>query len=413
MERAYTSEVYDSLVSMIDEIADSDFCGFTDAFGDLWYWISSAIGILNVDNYLNDISSYHKKVLDQHDTTVEKLDRIFEAVGAEDQNGGASFASLTDQLNLFDQVLVEMQSALNPDGTLSLSEMQRNLANCKDKIQGASLLINDTCDKLLSEREKRLAKETLFDLLKGMLSVVGKVCSFIKHIATLDFPGAISDVWGVINEFFDVAGDVCAFLTLGIGQISRLFPNSRDFRMGILEKGEEAYGYEGLKDVLIDTGADGLADIVQVIDTAAAAYNIYDSIDTIFNSDIVNLLSNKNLTAETKLLGIPSLLMDKIHITFGGMKLPSTPLTVADKCTSVLNSVVSSAKTVIGWVDAIWGEGSIESSVFEGLDLFGYAKKTKEFYDEYEELVKGLFNQPVSASASFGGGSAGGGGSAW
>ena len=170
---------------------------------------------------------------------------------------------------------------------------------------------------------------------------------------------------------------------------------------------DASFGRKTRAVLLMDT------DHVQVIDTAAAAYNIYDSIDTIFNSDIVNLLSNKNLTAETKLLGIPSLLMDKIHITFGGMKSPSTPLTVADKCTSVLNSVVSSAKTVIGWVDAIWGEGSIESSVFEGLDLCGYAKKTKEFYDEYEELVKGLFNQPVSASASSGGGSAGGGGSAW
>lgn len=80
MYRDYTEATLNELKQQIREINESDFSPITDFFGDIWYGVQSLVGVLKIDNYLNDVSSYHRKVLDQNDTTVKELEGIFTAV---------------------------------------------------------------------------------------------------------------------------------------------------------------------------------------------------------------------------------------------------------------------------------------------------------------------------------------------
>ena len=101
MYRDYTEATFDELKRQIKEINDSDFSIITDALGDLWYTFQSWIGVLKIDNYLDDVSSYHKKVLDQHNTSIADLDRIFNAVHTVDQNYSVKVGDINSTMDTY------------------------------------------------------------------------------------------------------------------------------------------------------------------------------------------------------------------------------------------------------------------------------------------------------------------------
>lgn len=71
---------------MINEINNEQWFEWTDAIGDMIYRFEEFIGKLNIDNYRNNIDTYHKCILDKNDTTISQLKEIFNAVWSVDES---------------------------------------------------------------------------------------------------------------------------------------------------------------------------------------------------------------------------------------------------------------------------------------------------------------------------------------
>lgn len=80
MKRDFSDSAKTKLISLIDEVNEEQWFGWTDFLGDLFCWG------LNIEDYLDDLDSYHKKVVDKNNTTEEQINTIFENVAALDSS---------------------------------------------------------------------------------------------------------------------------------------------------------------------------------------------------------------------------------------------------------------------------------------------------------------------------------------
>ena len=84
MFRDFSDEAKQKLLKYVDEVtADGTWDRVKDWFGDAGLTIQSWLGQLSIQNYVNDVDTYHKKVLDKNNTTA-KQDRgdLFERAGS-------------------------------------------------------------------------------------------------------------------------------------------------------------------------------------------------------------------------------------------------------------------------------------------------------------------------------------------
>lgn len=110
MVRDYTSAKQDSLLAQINKVtANGFFERVGDFFGDCWLQVQEWSGRLNVKNYLDNVDSYHNKILDLKNTKKEELNRIFEAARAVDDQTQGKIVDCYCQLGVasakFDQFI--------------------------------------------------------------------------------------------------------------------------------------------------------------------------------------------------------------------------------------------------------------------------------------------------------------------
>lgn len=80
MKRDFSDSAKTKLLSLIEEVNEEQWFGWTDFLGDLF------CGDLNIEDYLDDLDSYHKKVVDKNNTTEEQINTIFANVAAVDSS---------------------------------------------------------------------------------------------------------------------------------------------------------------------------------------------------------------------------------------------------------------------------------------------------------------------------------------
>lgn len=85
MRKDFTIEQRNRLIALINEINDEQWFGWTDCIGDMVYGFQEFIGVLDIDNYYNNVEQYHKRIMDKNDTTISQLKDIFEAVWGVDE----------------------------------------------------------------------------------------------------------------------------------------------------------------------------------------------------------------------------------------------------------------------------------------------------------------------------------------
>ena len=112
--RDFTDEAREEFKSMIETIEDDNWCGFTDWIGDAGLGLQSQVGSLNIDKYLNNISSYNKKVIDKNNTTKVKIDEIFDKVKDVDSNHSSRMRELNDRLVEVKKLINTLADVMNP-----------------------------------------------------------------------------------------------------------------------------------------------------------------------------------------------------------------------------------------------------------------------------------------------------------
>lgn len=95
--RDFTDDSKQKILSYVkNATANGWWEGLKDFFGDAWSIGRSWCGKLEVENYVDNIEAYQQEVVDMYDTTAEKVEQIFQAVAAVDQqfsNGDPGYLS--------------------------------------------------------------------------------------------------------------------------------------------------------------------------------------------------------------------------------------------------------------------------------------------------------------------------------
>jgi len=66
LTRDFSDESKRRMLGLVTQVESEKWGDFTDWVGDRWYDFESWIGTLNIRHYLNDVNTYHKKVIDKN-----------------------------------------------------------------------------------------------------------------------------------------------------------------------------------------------------------------------------------------------------------------------------------------------------------------------------------------------------------
>lgn len=114
MKRDFSVSANNEFIRLICEVENEKWCDFTDWIGDGWYGFQEWIGVLNIEHYIKDVNSYHKKVIDKNNTAKETIDAIFADVRNIDKNYMARFAAYKTRLELFINLVDQFSNVVSP-----------------------------------------------------------------------------------------------------------------------------------------------------------------------------------------------------------------------------------------------------------------------------------------------------------
>lgn len=69
---------------------------------------------MNIRNYIDDVNSYHRKVIDKNNTTKQKIEEIFAAVHSVDASYGTTFNNLETNLSELNRFVKELSEIVEP-----------------------------------------------------------------------------------------------------------------------------------------------------------------------------------------------------------------------------------------------------------------------------------------------------------
>ena len=142
MRRDFSEKSMQNMLSLVSQVENEKYSDFTDWIGDRWYDFESWIGTLNIRRYINDVNSYHKKVIDKNNTSKETIYRIFDAVKSVDNTYSSIFDNLKTHLSKWNAYIISLADIVTPgNGKFSaeyfssklspiLSDIERSYIDC-------------------------------------------------------------------------------------------------------------------------------------------------------------------------------------------------------------------------------------------------------------------------------------------
>lgn len=115
MRKDFSEASKEHFKSIVRSVESEKLCDFTDWLGDRIYDFQAWIGNLQIGNYLDDLDSYHKKIIDKNNTTVDQIDEIFTRVHDVDDEYYTRFVNYkSDYLQPCRRYIIAMIQAVSP-----------------------------------------------------------------------------------------------------------------------------------------------------------------------------------------------------------------------------------------------------------------------------------------------------------
>ena len=129
MIRDFSEKAKQKLEGYADDAAASSTWGkIKDWFSDRGMDFRSWTGKLGIENYINDVDTYHQKIIDKNNATKKKIDTIFSNVQSVDTK---SMAAMNRQItcgNNIIKLIHDLASSISPDGgNLDMTGMKGTL----------------------------------------------------------------------------------------------------------------------------------------------------------------------------------------------------------------------------------------------------------------------------------------------
>ena len=192
MYRDFSDESKKELLGLVREVEDEKLCNFTDWVGDRWYDFESWIGTLDIRKYIDNVNTYHKKVIDKNNTTEKKIEKIFSAVKSVDRTYGDIFKNIEESLEGWCDYMKELDDIVTPgNGKFNGKYMAKRLNDLLKKISKQEMdclrdrIVQDIDGELVFDEEllyDYMTKDTK-DLSDEEKAVLLEVIAMLKDAA--------------------------------------------------------------------------------------------------------------------------------------------------------------------------------------------------------------------------------------
>lgn len=130
LRRNFSNASKQKLLSIVADVEKEKLSSFTDWMGDSYYKFQSWIGKLNIRNYMNDVDSYHKKVIDKNNASKKTIESIFKNVASVDTTYQRKLSVIKTNLKKWDKYIVQMENTINPgNGNFTAAYIENTFKN--------------------------------------------------------------------------------------------------------------------------------------------------------------------------------------------------------------------------------------------------------------------------------------------
>lgn len=114
----------------------------------LFDWVEDfTMDELNVQDYINDIESYHAHMVDKHDMSYEEFNKILKRIYSVDINYSKRLKSIYDTIKVFNDKIVNVTEMISPEGITLKQDEYTELLN------GVTKQYTDKYDELTNSIE--------------------------------------------------------------------------------------------------------------------------------------------------------------------------------------------------------------------------------------------------------------------
>lgn len=186
MKRDFSDSAYNELISLVNEVENEKWCDFMDWIGDGWYGFQEWLGVLNISHYIDNVNSYHKKVIDKNNASKSTIDTIFANVKNIDRNYATRFAAYKTCLEQFNGLIGQFTAVVSPaNGSFNPGELGSYISTYENeekylKIIGGEGLSQTNIDEM--------DDITMATIVAGITSTVVDLLPSVKVGEQLEIP---------------------------------------------------------------------------------------------------------------------------------------------------------------------------------------------------------------------------------
>lgn len=211
MKRDFSDAAKQELLSLVAQVEDEKWCDFTDWIGDGWSGFEGWIGQLDISNYINDINTYHKKVIDKNNTTAEGIETIFTNVNQVAEQYKSRFAAILASLSEYNKTIKTITSAVTPGNGSFTTEYIGSMVNgaIDSYLLVNAGLLNMAKDGLTQEEISNMDPSILQKLLDSYAAVIVNTMPNIEIGQKLEMPiGPNVKMYYEVSEKLNGGSDV-------------------------------------------------------------------------------------------------------------------------------------------------------------------------------------------------------------
>lgn len=154
MKRDFSESARQELLKLVKQVEDEELCDLTDWVGDRWYDFEGWIGQLDIRKYVDNVNSYHKKVIDKNNASAADINKIFEAVNTQNTNYQGRFLAILTDLQAYCQLLGTISNVISPgNGDFTAEYIGAGLKDAVNSYMENSRLLQEITDDGLTTEE--------------------------------------------------------------------------------------------------------------------------------------------------------------------------------------------------------------------------------------------------------------------
>ena len=259
MYRDFSESSKNKLLGLVSDVENEKWCDFTDWVGDRWLDFESWIGTLNIKGYVNNVNSYHKKVIDKNNTTKKNIEEIFGKVAGVDTSYQKTFDGIEGILKSWLNYIDSMTNIVSPtNGRFNADYITKSLSDAYSSIQRSH--VDVVKQQLKQEVNGEIVYDT--DAFKKYMQMKPEEISDAEKLALLEIVNELSELNAYHTTILEMGDENAAAY---IGYLSNYEDEEEAYYNFVLAGGYYNDAYLKILNIISETGEDSATWAAQLL----------------------------------------------------------------------------------------------------------------------------------------------------